>query len=481
MRLSPSAFQVGGKHTLRSPLPIGLVIGFALITGTFLLPRSLLPAGDDAAPEQIFAAVTVASLKVEPRPDLASAQAIPRPDPVVKPASSDGGTTYVIGDHLKLTFFERLDPFRAVDGKAPTAPASLIERTELTGEHVVDQRGRIAVPLLGEVDVAGVSGRQIAQQLETAYREIFGHDSRVSIAVVQREPIYLVGDGVRSGTYNFTPGMTVLHAMALSAPAGEGGADVYQKTEFVRAQQTLEESTQKLKRLLAANATVQAELSGEEVQTPTRLVELVGSKEAQTLMDEEARIMKVERLSRQAQITALQAAIAAASGEGSNLQRKVAILNTQIKTKEKRRSIVDKLRKQGDASAFSFYQTIADVGDFEERRADSLATIAAAQSRLELAKVELAKKQADIQLDLQRQFAANHAEMQQLETAIRSSRQLVGNLRLSTIRSSAQHGNIKAEILRRSSDGVKRIAATDMTELVPGDLIQMTAIAQSTD
>jgi len=59
--------------------------------------------------------------------------------------------TFAIGDRLKITLFENLRPEAARE----SALASLVERPEIAGEYVVQQDGKVFLPLLGAVLVAG--------------------------------------------------------------------------------------------------------------------------------------------------------------------------------------------------------------------------------------------------------------------------------------------------------------------------------------
>src|SRR3954466_15707033 len=63
---------------------------------------------------------------------------------------------YAIGDRLKITFFERV-------GAGPTGGSlgTLIERTELSGEYVVQQDGSVFLPLGGPPPGGGPTPPQI--------------------------------------------------------------------------------------------------------------------------------------------------------------------------------------------------------------------------------------------------------------------------------------------------------------------------------
>jgi protein involved in polysaccharide export with SLBB domain len=379
---------------------------------------------------------------------------------------------FSLGHSLKIIFFERLGG--GDDGNATANTYSrLVERTELTGVYVVNESGEVLIPLIGSVEVEGVFADRAVTNLEAAYQQTFGRDCKASVALVRHEPIYVVFDELRSGTYSFTPGMTVLHAIALSGGGDGKRPELYLQMEYARAQQRLAESTQKLKRVLASAAVLHAEISGQPVRIPNRLTELVGEQESKALTTAADRLREVERNSRQAQLVALQAAVAVARGAYGQYKGKQALIERQIASKKKRRGIVDTLRKKGMASTFLYYQTDADVANIEERKYEVVSGMEDAWLKLDQAERNLDKLKAAHRLALEREAEAASAEIQLLETQIAGTRRLISDYQLSAIRSDSEGDNFSFEIVRRSRAGLKHIIATETTPLMPGDLVRV--------
>ncbi len=88
---------------------------------------------------------------------------------------------------------------------------------QLTGEFRVDDQGRIAIPLLGGVQAAGLT----TQGLET---ELTGklkagkllRDPSVSVEVQAYRPIFVLGEVTKPGQYPYQPGMSVLTTVAVA-------------------------------------------------------------------------------------------------------------------------------------------------------------------------------------------------------------------------------------------------------------------------
>ncbi len=88
---------------------------------------------------------------------------------------------------------------------------------QLTGNFRVGDEGNIALPLLGDVHVAGLTTTQVDQLLESQLqsRGLIRNPS-VSTEVVRYRPIYILGEVARPGQYEFQPNMTMLTAVSIA-------------------------------------------------------------------------------------------------------------------------------------------------------------------------------------------------------------------------------------------------------------------------
>jgi protein involved in polysaccharide export with SLBB domain len=138
---------------------------------------------------------------------------------------------------------------------------SVFNREELTGEFTVGTQGRISYPLIGEVDVAGQTVPQFTNQLSEQLRNGYVRDPIVSVEIAQYRPFYILGEVNRPGAYPYSPGMTVMGAVAT---AGGFTYRANSRRVFVqRPGQTGEESQP-----LTSSTMIQP---GETVRIPERL------------------------------------------------------------------------------------------------------------------------------------------------------------------------------------------------------------------
>jgi protein involved in polysaccharide export with SLBB domain len=110
----------------------------------------------------------------------------------------------------------------------------------LTGEFLVPGgEGKIAFPLVGDVQAGGLTVTQLQAELEAKLKDGFLKEPRVSIEVLNYRPFYILGEVTKPGEYPYTNGLTVLNAVA-TANGFTYRADTH-KVYIKRANQPIEE------------------------------------------------------------------------------------------------------------------------------------------------------------------------------------------------------------------------------------------------
>lgn len=116
---------------------------------------------------------------------------------------------------------EELIPEDAVPGFYRVAPDDILKITvydedELSGSYRVDADGRISFPLIGQIEVTGLRGDQIEEQIGEDLKNGYLVDPSVSIEIEQRKPVYIMGEVRAPGSYPYASDMSVLNAVALA-------------------------------------------------------------------------------------------------------------------------------------------------------------------------------------------------------------------------------------------------------------------------
>ncbi len=88
---------------------------------------------------------------------------------------------------------------------------------QLSGQFHVDDQGQVAMPLVGDIQAGGLTSTQFAAKLEgTLSSRKFLKDPKVSVEVLAYRPIFVLGEVTKPGQYNYSPGMTMLTAVAVA-------------------------------------------------------------------------------------------------------------------------------------------------------------------------------------------------------------------------------------------------------------------------
>ena len=84
----------------------------------------------------------------------------------------------------------------------------------LTGEFFIGGSGKVSLPLIGEVQAAGLSIPDFQKEVETKLKDGYLKDPHVSVEVLTYRPFYILGEVNKPGEYPFTNGLTVMNAVA---------------------------------------------------------------------------------------------------------------------------------------------------------------------------------------------------------------------------------------------------------------------------
>ncbi|MBS9475733.1 polysaccharide export protein [Ancylobacter sp. VKM B-3255] len=112
-------------------------------------------------------------------------------------ASPESPPEYVLGtgDRIRLTVFNE---------------------PSLSGEFEVDASGAISIPLVGSLKAAGVTQRQLEQEISTKLSAGYMRDPRVNVEILKYRPFYIIGEVSKPGEYPFRNGMNIISAVAVA-------------------------------------------------------------------------------------------------------------------------------------------------------------------------------------------------------------------------------------------------------------------------
>jgi len=87
---------------------------------------------------------------------------------------------------------------------------------DLSGEFDVTGSGKVSLPLIGQVQAAGLSLDEFESAIASKLKEGYLTSPKVSVEVLNYRPFYIIGEVDKPGEYPYTSGMNVLNAVAVA-------------------------------------------------------------------------------------------------------------------------------------------------------------------------------------------------------------------------------------------------------------------------
>lgn len=99
---------------------------------------------------------------------------------------------------------------------------------QLSGEFRVDGTGKVAMPLIGEVNARNRTTRDLEKDISQRLNQGYVRDAKVSVEVMNHRPFFILGEVRNPGQYQYANGMTALSAVAMA-----GGYTYRAKEDYV--------------------------------------------------------------------------------------------------------------------------------------------------------------------------------------------------------------------------------------------------------
>ncbi len=223
----------------------------------------------------------------------------------------------------------------------------VLDQPALSGEVLLQADGTVRLPRVGAVMLGGLTLPEAEALLTAQLKKALGlSDPDVSIGIADYRPIFIIGDVEKPGAYAFSPGMTLLHAIALAggyhrAEPGDATARL-EVGRLAERQQQLEDglaiSYVRLARFEAERdgaAAITASTAAAPLVTPERLAALVSQEgaimtERQVSLDASVKTIDQRRQQLNNEIGALEAQRDAKLQLADSLRREQASLKELI-------------------------------------------------------------------------------------------------------------------------------------------------------
>jgi protein involved in polysaccharide export with SLBB domain len=101
-------------------------------------------------------------------------------------------------------------------GTGDKVRVTVFNEKDLSGDFDVNDQGLIALPLIGQVQVGGLTLSQAQDLITHRFGKDYLVNPRVNVEVLNYRPFFILGEVKNPGGYPFVNGMTVVNAVALA-------------------------------------------------------------------------------------------------------------------------------------------------------------------------------------------------------------------------------------------------------------------------
>jgi len=354
----------------------------------------------------------------------------------------------------------------------------VFEWKALNDEYLLGPTGKIALPLIGEVDAREKTPSQLGEDISELIRSSIGilQPPKVSVEIVGFRPFYILGEVQKPGEYDYRPQLNVMQAVSLAGgllrPERLKGAN----RELIRLRGDVAVLSRDYLSQMARLARLKATLTGAgNIEFPPEL--LMHGDTVTALLDQERAIFKTEQLDYQANLGVLAA-------RKRNLESEVEGLLEQLENHKREQELakaelekVEKLVARKLAVEPRKLASLRNVYQLEGLRLRQQAELVRVRQGIDDAAADIAKfrgeRRKQIMADLRETTRAVDEAFERLKTTKLMLRETIASAPTSGLSSKELEGAVRYEIIRNTGGFPRVIEAINTTLVNPGDTISV--------
>ena len=358
----------------------------------------------------------------------------------------------------------------------------IFEWTALNDIFTVGAGGTLSLPFVGDVQAAGETPRNLAQEIgrRLMHEMGLGRKPDVAVEVVQFRPFYVVGHVTQPGEFPYRPGLTVLQALTIAGGLRTREDDISRlEREVIAGQGEVGILSLNNVSLLARKARLEAELAGaKEISFPDQLLRLSGEGSASIMMEQERSIFAARKDGQETQIRALEELKEFLVKELASLEKQLTFHDTQIELVEKELAGVSNFVKKGFSAApreISLQRALADV---QSSRLSAETSLLRARQEISRTEISILQLRNTFTNEVTVSLRETQSQLEEIVRKVDTASQLLHESeitapRLLAARSRAQRAKPVFTIVRPEDGGAIEIPATETSEVLPGDTIKI--------
>jgi polysaccharide biosynthesis/export protein ExoF len=382
------------------------------------------------------------------------------------------GITSLAGLLLCLTFGDvaaqttyRLQP-------GDTLQVWIAQEPELTREVVIAPDGWLSFPLAGHIQSAGLSVSELEAQLLQRLKTYFKDSPNLTIMLRPNtqnpQLIYVIGEVATPGEYPYRANMTVLHGVSVAGGVYRTALLAADQDRSVVVRREVEHSQKRLQELRARIIRLEAEMRGEKsMGTAEVLAADPALAQEQSLLNARTEALAMEEKA-QAQANQL------SERNSLAMQEQADTMTKRIDLAKRRLQSISGLVAKGVTEGSQQMVQEGTIAELEGQISRMTSEIAVTErlKMAEIARYESTRQAQRTQLLVE----LNAARREQEEAAAR----LADSTRIMTIYGESAASSQQRErrvlsyhIVRTAMDETREIVATEMTPILPGDLLRV--------
>lgn len=101
-------------------------------------------------------------------------------------------------------------------GSGDQIKITVFNQEELSGEYTINGAGKIALPLIGDIETKDLTVKQVEEKIANKLKPDYLLNPRVNVQVLNYRPFYIIGEVKEPQSYPYVDGMTYLNAVAIA-------------------------------------------------------------------------------------------------------------------------------------------------------------------------------------------------------------------------------------------------------------------------
>lgn len=349
------------------------------------------------------------------------------------------------------------------------------------GEFTVGASGKVALPVVGEIEASGRTTSDIASDIADRLKAKAGLATKpdASVQIVKFRPFYVTGSVEKPGGYEYRPNLTVLQGVSIAGGIQRVPTDVLLQfvRDAVQSRGEIKQLAATRLALIARQTRLDAEIKDTPLTFPPELESRSKDPEIARIMREERLALDTRRASLSAQINNLKQTKDFLTEQISSLTTKDSTTAEQLDIMKAELARVTGLVNRGLSAMPRQVETSQTIATLESNRLDT--QIAVIRARQDIARADrdiLDVKDQRRNTALQ-ELAETRIKLNETSAKLEATRNLLYQAEIrspATVLSNAEaYSKPEYVILRRRDGKSEQITAEEGDLLQPGDVVRV--------